>query len=508
MLKRFLIAAALALASTASWAGIFQTINVKTITTEPSGTCSNAIFPASTVFMAVDSLKACSCQAATWVCEAYGASAGAPTTATYLTQTANGTLSGEQALSALASCLIKNTTATGVVSCYAGASCGANTFATSVDLLGAWTCTQPSFANLSGAATDAQIPNNITVDLATLATTATTANAVAANSVTGAGIALGSDAQGDIMFYNGTDYVRLAPGTSGQFLKTQGAAANPVWATAAGTGDVVGPAAATANGITRYSGTTGKLVKDAPNGSTLDDAGLLQTNTLQTLCTAASGDCVYDSTVNTAEPVEPAANHLNLWPFGAHWYNKHNGSTTTEVLMLDNEIVSGDVTVDNAGVVTIGSQKVKPSSLASTAALSGVKYATADSADATKFIWSAGPSVSIPKHTECFTLYDRTALQTVDDIPSIWRAPVAITVTGVWCEGDEATGTVINFQRDDGSPANLLSANMTCTTTPSTGTLVGGESVFAAGDRLDLAIITVAGTPAKQLHTCVEFTFN
>ena len=38
-----------------------------------------------------------------------------------------------------------------------------------------------------------------------------------------------SEAQGDVLYNNGTNWVRLAPGTSGQFLKTQGAAANPVW---------------------------------------------------------------------------------------------------------------------------------------------------------------------------------------------------------------------------------------------------------------------------------------
>lgn len=37
--------------------------------------------------------------------------------------------------------------------------------------------------------------------------------------------------QGDVMYHNGTDNVRLGPGTSGQFLKTNGAAANPEWAT-------------------------------------------------------------------------------------------------------------------------------------------------------------------------------------------------------------------------------------------------------------------------------------
>lgn len=36
-------------------------------------------------------------------------------------------------------------------------------------------------------------------------------------------------AQGDVIYYDGTNFVRLAPGTSGQFLKTNGAAANPAW---------------------------------------------------------------------------------------------------------------------------------------------------------------------------------------------------------------------------------------------------------------------------------------
>lgn len=39
-----------------------------------------------------------------------------------------------------------------------------------------------------------------------------------------------SPAQGDIIYYNGTNWVRLAAGTLNDFLQTKGAAANPVWA--------------------------------------------------------------------------------------------------------------------------------------------------------------------------------------------------------------------------------------------------------------------------------------
>ena len=51
---------------------------------------------------------------------------------------------------------------------------------------------------------------------------------------TGQFIDLASAAQGDVLYYNGTSYVRLAPGTSGQHLQTAGAAANPIWGDAGG----------------------------------------------------------------------------------------------------------------------------------------------------------------------------------------------------------------------------------------------------------------------------------
>lgn len=41
---------------------------------------------------------------------------------------------------------------------------------------------------------------------------------------------LGTAAQGDVFYQGASDPARLAAGTSGQFLKTQGAAANPIWA--------------------------------------------------------------------------------------------------------------------------------------------------------------------------------------------------------------------------------------------------------------------------------------
>ena len=51
------------------------------------------------------------------------------------------------------------------------------------------------------------------------------------NAVTGTKIALGSDAEGDIMYYNGTDWVRLAKGSGSQTLKMNSGATAPEWVT-------------------------------------------------------------------------------------------------------------------------------------------------------------------------------------------------------------------------------------------------------------------------------------
>jgi hypothetical protein len=60
--------------------------------------------------------------------------------------------------------------------------------------------------------------------------------ALAVDDVTGFNV--GSDAQGDILYNDGTDYTRLGAGTSGYFLKTQGTSANPVWAEVSTTSDI------------------------------------------------------------------------------------------------------------------------------------------------------------------------------------------------------------------------------------------------------------------------------
>jgi len=50
-------------------------------------------------------------------------------------------------------------------------------------------------------------------------------------SLTVTDLTMSGEVQGDVLYFNGTNWVVRHPGTSGQFFQTAGAAANPVWAT-------------------------------------------------------------------------------------------------------------------------------------------------------------------------------------------------------------------------------------------------------------------------------------
>lgn len=93
-------------------------------------------------------------------------------------------------------------------------------------------------------------------------------------------------AQGDILYYNGTDWTELTPGTSGQYLETLGTSANPVWSTvsvtvSAGTGlsgggsVSAGGSVTLANaGVTSNVAGTGISVSGATGAVTIANTGV------------------------------------------------------------------------------------------------------------------------------------------------------------------------------------------------------------------------------------------
>jgi hypothetical protein len=101
---------------------------------------------------------------------------------------------------------------------------------------------------------------------------------------------VGSAAQGDILYRNGSGWVYLAPGTSGNFLKTQGAGANPIWASIAG-GDML-----SANNLSDVSSASAARTNlglaigtnvQAFNSNLTTYAGIAPSSNVQTLLGAA-----------------------------------------------------------------------------------------------------------------------------------------------------------------------------------------------------------------------------
>lgn len=75
--------------------------------------------------------------------------------------------------------------------------------------------------------------------------------------------------RGSILFRGASGWSILSPGTVGQVVQSNGAGADPSYASVAGTGDVIGPASSVDNEITLFSGTGGKNIKRASTSGIL-----------------------------------------------------------------------------------------------------------------------------------------------------------------------------------------------------------------------------------------------
>jgi hypothetical protein len=83
----------------------------------------------------------------------------------------------------------------------------------------------------------------------------------------------------------------------------------------------------------------------------------------------------------------------------------------------------------------------------------------------------------------------------------------AMTINSVTCFSDTGTPT-INLQRDSGSPVNILTSDLTCSTAGTTTTgIVGGQSVLNLNDKLDFVMVSAGGT-AKRVTVAIKATVN
>ncbi|MBI3406411.1 MAG: hypothetical protein HY046_13235, partial [Acidobacteria bacterium] len=84
-----------------------------------------------------------------------------------------------------------------------------------------------------------------------------------------------------------------------------------------------------------------------------------------------------------------------------------------------------------------------------------------------------------------------------------------MTIQQVTCFSDTAApGPIINLQRDSGTQANILSADLTCSTTGAIAPLlVGAQSILNVNDKIDFVMVTPGGT-AKRATVVIKATLN
>jgi len=94
----------------------------------------------------------------------------------------------------------------------------------------------------------------------------------------------------------------------------------------------------------------------------------------------------------------------------------------------------------------------------------------------------------------------------VEVLESVWRAPVAVTITEIWCEVD--AGTVgMDLQNDDGTPTGVNGSDVSCATPNGTSDATfAGDATLAQNDRIDLDINSV--TSATKLSVCWRYTYD
>ena len=183
---------------------------------------------------------------------------------------------------------------------------------------------------------------------------------VADNAVTLAKLEDGT--QGDILYYGASGApTRLGAGTSGDVLTTGGGGANPAWATPT-TGDITGV------GVTSPitgGGTSGSVTIAIQDSSTSQKGAASFSS--DNFAASSGNITIKDAGVANAELADMAANTVKVRNANSSGVPSDLALATTEILIGDGTgftaaSLSGDVTMTNAGAVTLANTAVSAGS--------------------------------------------------------------------------------------------------------------------------------------------------
>jgi len=315
---------------------------------------------------------------------------------------------------------------------------------------------------------------------------------------------MSSVAQGTVLYFDGTDWAELAPGTNGYYLETNGAGANPSWSeveaggggteTERFTSDISQSTFSAADAtpdvsdggseIHHYWATGGVVtITDFDDGVGDDQSEFSNGDWFELECDHAVTINFDGSDIYGQYGIDYTATVGDIILFiynGAKWLAalpaqkvmdsvaiEDNDTPATDgmILIYDNttddryesKAMSGDGTISAAGVLTI----------------TGGDVDTAAAANLSQCIYIEDPVSD-------------------EDFLSVWRnmGSVTQTITAIWAETDQTVPFDFSI---NGSPVN--GSEITATSSEVLDTSMGGDDTLAAGEELDLNIGTCSGTP-------------
>ena len=207
------------------------------------------------------------------------------------------------------------------------------------------------------ASGDATISNTGVIDLTNLAVETSEINN---NAVDGTKINIAGNTNGSLMYYNGSNWVNIAPGTSGQVLKSNGAGA-PTWVNASTLGvtntltnptntitSTVNGVSATAPAVNAVSNTsTTNTLSTTVNGVAGTGVNIINSNTIN------SATNTMTSNVNGVSSNTPIINTNTLTVSAGSLTSTVNGVASTPAIDLNASIVKKDVVPNTSSIVTV-----------------------------------------------------------------------------------------------------------------------------------------------------------
>ena len=218
-------------------------------------------------------------------------------------------------------------------------------------------------------------------------------------------------------------------------------------------------------------------------------------------------------TGQTIDASQVGTNEDNIYSYLQAGVDTYATGSVNAAAIADDAVGSGEIAADAVGTSEIATDGVGAAEIAA-GAVGTSEAASLDISDDTNL--TAGVGLTLTGDDVFLNTNQRTDVKCANINPNsaetdwfMWRAPGAITITGVDCIVEAATSVVLTPRHcnADGGTCTTIEAAMTCATTNTTEAGGIDSAAVAAGRTIRVTRGTLTGT-VDEAFICVEFTID